>query len=89
MDGDTLVDRAEQLSTRSEFVAFVDELRQNLKEHPDEWENQSVELFLAGLRGFAANAEGYYANIGQTDIDVEVPTWRGFADMLLAAKVYE
>jgi hypothetical protein len=89
MDGDALVDRAERLSSRSEFVEFIDELRQNLTEHPDEWENQSLELFLTGLRGFAANAEGYYVNIGEADVDVETPTWRGFADMLLAAKVYE
>lgn len=89
MDGDALVDHAEKLSSRNEFVEFIDELMQNLKEHPDEWENQSVELFLAGLRGFAANSEGYYVNIGETTVDVDTPTWRGFADMLLAAKVYE
>jgi len=89
MDVDALVDRAERLSTRTEFVAFIDELRQNLIDHPDEWENQSLELFLAGLRGFAENAAGYYANIGESDVDVDVATWRGFADMLLAAKVYE
>lgn len=89
MDGDALVEQAERISTRMEFVAFVDELCKNQKEHPDEWENESVELFLAGLRGFAANAAGYYKNIGESNVDADVPTWRGFADMLLAAKVYE
>ena len=77
------------MATRTEFVAFIDELCQNLRDHPDEWENQSLELFLAGLRGFAANSAGYYANIGENDVEVDVPTWRGFADMLLAAKAYE
>jgi len=89
MDGDALVDRAKQLTSRDDFVAFIGELRQNLRDHPDEWENQTMELFLSGLHGFAANAAGYYANIGESDIDVDIPTWRGFADMLLAAKVYE
>jgi len=89
MDGDALVEQAERLTTRSEFVVFVDKLHQNLIDHPNEWENQSLDLFLTGLRGFAATAEGYYTNMDKADVDVETPTWRGFAEMLLAGKVYE
>jgi hypothetical protein len=89
MDGDTLAQRAEQLSSREEFLAFLEDLAGNLRECPHEWENDTLATFLNGLRGFAASAAGYYANVGENDVDVSKPSWRLFGDMLLAAKVYE
>lgn len=86
--GDEFIERAEQIGSRSDFCTFTRELLENFRQHPDEWENASLEDFLRALAGFAENMDGYYSNIGAT-IDCDVPNWRIFADMLLAARVYE
>ena len=88
MDGDALVDVAAGISSREEFIQFLSELSANLASHGDEWENGSLELFLGAMKRFTERADGYYQDIGEA-IDCDKPSWRLFADILLAAKVYE
>ena len=86
--GDELVEKAEAIRTRADFVAFAEMLLRNLREHPEEWENDTLERFLEVLGGFAHGMHGYYANV-KAPVDLERPSWRVFADLLLAARVYE
>ncbi len=88
MDGDKLVDVAATINNRNEFIKFLDELTKNLSSHGSEWENGSLDLFLEAMKRFTESAEGYYQNIGES-VDCNRPSWRLFADILLAAKVYE
>ena len=88
LSGDALVELAEKVATKDDFVALVKALLANFKQHPEEWDNDALESFLCGLAGFAQNSEGYYANIGVVS-DPAQPSWRTFADFLLAARVYE
>lgn len=88
LSGDAFIERAEQIATKDEFVAFAESLLNNLQRHPTEWENDTLESFLKALAGFAKNSEGYYANIGLA-VNSTQPSWRNFADCLLAARVYE
>ncbi|MEM8940337.1 MAG: hypothetical protein AAGC64_13435 [Bacteroidota bacterium] len=53
-------------------------LQEDYKNNGSEWENDSLELFLEALYGYNYNSK--------TD---EKPSWREFAENLLAAKVYE
>jgi hypothetical protein len=87
MDGDAIYDLAASVSSRTEFIDFVDNLNRNYASNKDEWENDSLETFLGGLSGFAQDMSGYYKNMKE-DVDVETVTWRMAAQMLLAAKVY-
>ncbi len=89
MDGDHLMDIAEALQDRGGFLRFLEALYENHRQFPDEWENDDLESFLDGLLGFARDTGGYYSSIGCDEIDLQRPTWRAFAEMLLAAKVYE
>lgn len=86
--GDALVESAERISNKDEFVAFVRAFADNLGTHPEEWQNETLAEFVRGLAGFVENMEGYYANIG-ANVNCEVPSWRVLADVLLAARVYE
>jgi hypothetical protein len=86
--GDALVERAAAVRTRADFAAFVQLLLRNYREHPEEWENATLDAFLGGLCGFADGMEGYYANIG-VPVNPDAPSWRVVADTLLAARVYE
>jgi hypothetical protein len=86
--GDALVEAAERVSSREEFAAFVKALATNCARHPDEWDNSTLDAFVQGLAGFVEDVEGYYAN-SRADINCDLPSWRVFAEMLLAARVYE
>lgn len=88
LSGDALVEKAEAIQSKADFDAFVQLLLRNYREYPDEWENNTLELFLQGLAGFVENMEGYYSNVG-VRVDLERPGWRVLADILLAARVYE
>jgi hypothetical protein len=79
---------AEMIATKDDFVAFAKKLRENLQQHPEDWENDTLDSFLEGLIGFAQDSEGYYNNLGVKS-DPTRPSWRTFADPLLAARVYE
>lgn len=86
--GDALVETAERITGRAEFTDFVRALLENFRRHPEEWQNTTLEDFVKGLAGFVENMDGYYANIG-AKLNCDIPSWRVFADILLAARVYE
>jgi hypothetical protein len=83
-----LIDRGEAVISKADFTEFARLLLQNYRSHPDEWENGSLDLFLEGLAGFVEKMDAYYQNVG-LEMDLERPSWRVFADILLAARVYE
>ncbi|MCA3078638.1 MAG: hypothetical protein ING71_07620 [Rhodocyclaceae bacterium] len=87
MNGDEKFDLAAGVSSRADFIDFVDNLNRNYASNKDEWENDNLESFLGGLSGFANDMGGYYKNMKE-DVDIETVTWRMAAQMLLAAKVY-
>jgi hypothetical protein len=87
MNGDEIFYLAAGVSSRTDFIEFVDNLNRNYASNKDEWENDSLESFLGGLSGFAHDMGGYYKNMKE-DVDVETVSWRMAAQMLLAAKVY-
>ena len=86
--GDTLVEKGEAVASKADFTEFVRLFLHNYRNHPEEWENGSLDQFLQGLVGFVENMEGYYQNVGIA-VNLERPNWRVFADILLAARVYE
>jgi hypothetical protein len=75
------------VSTREEFVKFVNSLALDLEINPEDWENRSLGDFLSSLASWVEDMEGYYENM-------ELPqppnvSWQFFAEVLMAAKVYE
>ena len=88
MTADDLFDYAKTVTSRQDFVKFVECLNFDYQQRRDEWGNKTLEQFLGGLFGFANDMAGFYKNMGD-DADVECITWRMAAEMLLAASVYE
>ncbi|MGN5955886.1 DUF7660 family protein [Sphingobacterium lactis] len=65
------------MSSKQDFLKFISLLRENLEDNSNEWENNDLESFLTGLEGYCI------------DYDGDDPSWRVFAELLLAARVYE
>ena len=87
-DNDDLEESTQSINSKEEFALFLERLRIDYQTNEDEWENTSLPEYFHGMIGFCMQADNYYQNIG-VDFDCEQPSWRLFADILLAARVYE
>lgn len=74
-DAEGLEAAALSISTREEFVRFLANLRQDLKDHPEAWSNASLDAYLNGMGVWSTDA---------TLAEGE-PVWRTIARALLAA----
>jgi predicted phosphoadenosine phosphosulfate sulfurtransferase len=62
-------------------------MRQDLRGHPDAWENPTLDRFLGALTAVLEGMESAYHHRGET-LPTE-PTWRLFAEILVTASGYE
>lgn len=76
-----------EVKSKTDLVRFIRSLAADLAAHPEEWENDSLEKYLAALGNWLADSDGYYLNRG-LDVPSD-PGWKNFAEMLIAAKMYE
>ena len=83
----SIPDKNNSIRSREDFVAFVHAFSKDCKDNPESWENNDLPRFLEALGAWVQDMEGYYLNQGKP-----VPQqldWKAFADMLMAAKMYE
>ena len=80
-----LEDFVNNIKSKEDFLAFLRLLVINNDTNKYEWENKDLESFLNGMIGFVFDIEGFL----KTDVQDLKPTWKLFAEILLAAKVYE
>jgi hypothetical protein len=76
-----------EIKGKEDFINFVELLLSNLKNNPKEWTNKSLPQYLEGISSWTEDMEGYYQN---NNLPVpENVNWKVFADILIAAKMYE
>ncbi len=63
----------------NDFKKFLELLKTDYINNRKAWENDDLESYLEGLFGYIYNDQ---------DVNIQ-STWKKFAEMLLAAKVYE
>ena len=81
------VEQVKSIETRDDFVVFMRQLLRDWRQHPERWENASLEAYLEAIAAWVQDMDGYYGNRGKP-----MPkqlTWRGLGEILLAARVYE
>lgn len=82
-----LKNEVQKINSRDDFIEFVNALRYDLSSRPEEWQNATLNDFLEALSAWVRDMDGYYIN---NNLPVpNLPSWRNFAEMLLAAKFYE
>ena len=84
--------KTNSIKSKDDLVAFLKLLNKEYKENGDSWENGTLPDFLEALTSWAEDMDGYYANLGlasEIDLEQNSALWRVFADMLMAARVYE
>ena len=82
-----IISKIKNLKNKEDFVCFVELLTQDLRDNPEKWENKTLVSYLEAMSSWTEDMEGYYKNTNQTmpqDIN-----WKIFADILMAATMYE
>lgn len=77
-----------KVTDRQSFIKFVELLRQDFLNNPEEWENNTLDRFLDAMSAYAEDIQGYYDNM-KMDLNSDEPTWQTFADILRGATIYE
>lgn len=80
-------DNLNRILEKESFLTFVNSLISDLKNKPEEWENKSLDAFLEAIVSWIEDMDGYYENN-----NIPYPqsiNWQFFADVLMAAKIYE
>lgn len=81
------MNKSTKIKTKEDFATFVLNLSRNFKENPESWENQDITSYLVALAAWVEDMDGYYINQGKS-VPKDV-NWEIFADILMAAKIYE
>ncbi len=81
-------DLAERIGSRDDFEEFMQRLVEDFQKYGEDWDNAELKEYLGAMRRFVGDIPGYYKNRGES-INIEKPTWRVFADILLGARVYD
>ncbi|MGK4330139.1 DUF7660 family protein [Lonsdalea quercina] len=82
-----MLDEFFPVSSKDDLVKLISALARDFKENPDEWENKDLSSYLEAVASWIEDMDGYYENTNQP-----LPkdtNWKVFADILVAAKVYE
>jgi hypothetical protein len=77
----------DEIDIKEDFVNFVELLALDLKNNPEEWANKTLSDYLESISSWTEDMEGYYRNN-----NIPIPeniNWKVFANILIAAKMYE
>ena len=85
---DRIIEQGEAVKTREDFVRFLEALHLDFGRTGGDWENPTLSTFLQAMAAWADSSPNYYRNMNIA-VNPDEPQWRVFADILLAARVYE
>ena len=80
-------EQVKSVETRDDFVVFMQNLLRDWRQHPEHWENASLEAYLEAIAAWVQDMDGYHCNRGEL-----MPahlTWKSLCEILLAARIYE
>lgn len=77
----------DSINTKEDLAEFLFGLRKDLIENPGDWENQTLDRYLDAMESWIRVIDAYSKNTGDTE--ALSPSWRTFAKILSAAKIYE
>ncbi|RYD52419.1 MAG: hypothetical protein EOP52_09690 [Sphingobacteriales bacterium] len=75
------------IQSKDDFIDFLESLINDLKNHPENWTNNTLPEFIEAFASWTEDMEGYYINNNiQMPININ---WKVIADILTAARSYE
>lgn len=77
-----------EVTDRKSFEKFIELLLSDYEKNKEDWENNTLPLFLEAMGSYAADLDGYYKHM-KNGVNADIPTWNVFADILRGATMYE
>lgn len=75
------------VNSKDEFIEFIGELVNDLKNNPDSWENLNLDNYLIAMKSWIEDMDGWEQNLC---IDISTMNiWQLMAHILYASKIYE
>ena len=65
----------------------MQQLLRDWRQHPEQWENASLDAYLQAIAAWVVDMDGYYCSRGEPL--PEHLTWKNPGEILLAARIYE
>ncbi len=82
-----LHEKIESVHSKDHLVDFIVDLKADLKTNKADWENPNLEQYLDAMKAWLDSIENVYRNTGR-ELPSQ-PSWKTFAEILHAAKIYE
>ena len=82
-----LASRARTVQTREDFIDFLTQLRIDYETDAHSWANTDIPSLLNAAAAWSHDSDRYYENM--REYTAALSPWRLFADILMAARVYE
>ena len=83
----SVVQKLDDVKSRHDLVLFIKVLAEDLTNNPDSWTNNKLPNFLEALSAWVEDMDGYYQS--EAEQFSEDQNWKGIAEALYAAKIYE
>jgi len=77
-------DFAGSVKSKEDFIVFLQKLQEDLLVNPNEWENVQLDRYLEAMEAFLASS----TEKSLVPMDF-TPSWSMFAQVMIAASVYE
>jgi hypothetical protein len=82
--------KTQDIKNKDDFLLFMNAFLKDLKNDSSSWENKSLDTFLHAMESWIDDMDGYYENLGLLEeVKLKDINWRVFADILMAARIYE
>lgn len=78
---------SQRIDNKQDFLKFLEQLIKYFNEHQNEWENVTLPDYLGAAQQWTEDMEGYYMN-KKLPMPENI-NWQVFADILIAATMYE
>jgi hypothetical protein len=76
-----------EIRSKEDLLKFLSALRKDLVTNKEDWENPTLDMYLEAMEAWIKAMDYCYINTNQSI--PEQPTWKVFADILYAARIYE
>mgnify|MGYP000072933275 CR=1 FL=1 len=83
-----LVKALNNVTSQETLSEFIQCLMNDYSVNKDCWGNCDMASFLEAMSAWVTDMDGYYKNTDQHFDDMQ-PSWKNFADILMASRVYE
>lgn len=77
-----------KVTDRQTFIKFIEVLRKDFLNNPENWRNNTLPDFLYALSAYTEDIQGYYDNM-KRNVNADKADWSIFADIFQGARIYE